>query len=261
MRREAQAVLLVLIGGTLLKISIAGSYLRYVRVGLRPFLIAAGVVLVAVGVATLWQVLARRPGLAGRQVARPSATTDSHNDAHHHDDAHHAGHRHGRFDVAWLLVLPVLGLLLIAPPPLGTYAASRSGTAAAAVPVSRLPPLPEGDPTRISVLDYAARAITDHGRTLRGRRVTMSGFLLAGDSGQWFLTRMVITCCAADASPVKVGLTGDVPDDLLVAGVWIEVVGRFTEQTTRDTVNDETIPYVQVETAHAIPAPKQQYVS
>jgi uncharacterized repeat protein (TIGR03943 family) len=236
-KRETQAVLLVLVGGTLLKISVAGTYVRYVRVGLRPYLIAAGVVMLAVAAATLWQVLVRRPS---------------------EEDDH--GHAHGRWDVAWLLLLPVVGLLLIAPPALGSFAAARSGTALPAANKSRFPPLPDGDPVRISVLDYASRAVYDHGHSLQGRQVLLSGFVLAGSGGQRYLVRMVITCCAADASPVKVALAGDVPADL-AAGGWIEVLGRYNDQTVADTVNDEKIPYLTVQTTRVIPAPKQQYDS
>ena len=41
--RQAQAVVLLLLGGAVLKASVTDMYLRYVKEGLRPFLIAAGV--------------------------------------------------------------------------------------------------------------------------------------------------------------------------------------------------------------------------
>jgi hypothetical protein len=91
--RQAQAVVLLLVGGAILRASLSDLYLRYVKEGLRPFLIAAGALLVASAIATLWYEL--RPKLAG----------------HSDDDGH--GHREPR--VAWLLVLPVFALLLVAP--------------------------------------------------------------------------------------------------------------------------------------------------
>ena len=42
MNRQAQAVVLLLLGGAVLKASVTDMYLRYVKEGLRPFLIAAG---------------------------------------------------------------------------------------------------------------------------------------------------------------------------------------------------------------------------
>jgi uncharacterized repeat protein (TIGR03943 family) len=161
--------------------------------------------------------------------------------------------------VAWLLVLPMAVLLLIAPSALGSYSASRSGTALAVSQNSDFPPLPSGDPVRLSVLDYASRAVFDQGRSLGGRQVTLSGFLLA-NAGGWYLTRMVITCCAADAQPIKVGLAGGVPAGL-AANNWLEVTGRYSTKVDHDGVNGETIPYLEVTAARPIAAPKQQYDS
>ncbi len=50
MRRETANVLLVLLGGALLKIAWNDTYLRYVKPSLLPFLVATGVVIVALGV-------------------------------------------------------------------------------------------------------------------------------------------------------------------------------------------------------------------
>jgi putative membrane protein len=232
--RQAQAVVLLLVGGAILRASFTDLYLRYVKEGLRPFLIAAGVVLVAAAVATLWYEL------------RPRRTAGDAHDDH--------GHREPR--VAWLMILPVLALLLVAPPALGSYAAGRSGTALQEV--SDFPALPDGDPAAITLLDYATRAVYDDGRSLGDRRVKISGFVLIGADGSPYLARMVLSCCAADARPVKVGLTGDVPADL-TADSWLEVVGTYTDKTTTDQVNDGVIPYIDVSQAKPIPAPHNQY--
>ena len=231
MRREFQALVLALVGGTLLKLAISGDYQRYVKVGLRPYLIAAALVVLVVAGLSLF-------------FARRSSSD-------------HHGHAHGRFDVAWLLVLPMLTVLLIAPPALGSFSASRSGTALASSS-SALGPLPEGDPVTLSVLEYASRAWYDHGHSLTGRHVALSGFVLPGDGGGWYLTRMVITCCAADAQPVKVGLSGSVPAGLK-ANDWIAVTGTYLERTDKDPVNGQPIPYLTVATSTPIPAPVRQY--
>jgi uncharacterized repeat protein (TIGR03943 family) len=241
--RQAQAVVLLLLGGAVLRASVTDLYLRYVKEGLRPYLIVAGVVLVVAAVMTLWYEL-RAP--------------------------REHGHREPR--VGWLLVLPVLGLLLVAPPALGPYAAGQAGTALSGQ--SDFPPLPAGDPARVTVLDYASRAVFDPkslagadsdrlhrpGRSLGGRRVKLTGFLAGGPDGTQYLARMVLSCCAADARPVKVGLTGDGPEPgQLSADTWIEVVGKYTNQTASDPVNGETIPYLDVESWQQVPAPKQPY--
>lgn len=266
MNRQAQAVVLLLVGGAILRTSFTDMYLRYVKSGLRPFLILAGVLLVATAVMTLWYELRgggfsekREPGgaadggaagVAGTPAvdapAEVSATVAP-------DDGH--GHSHEP-RVAWLLVLPVFALLLVAPPALGSYAASRAGTALQEV--SDFPPLPEGDPAKISVLDYASRAVFDQGRSIGDRSVLLTGFVLVGRDGRPYLARMIIACCAGDARPIKVGLSGDAPDGL-APDTWIEVTGRYVDRSDTDEVNGETIPYLEVIEWREVPAPVQQY--
>jgi uncharacterized repeat protein (TIGR03943 family) len=260
-RREAQSLVLLLVGGTLIKIAMAGTYARYVKVGLRPYLLAAGAVLALVAVASLAQALRAhlRPAAAGN--AGDDRGAGQEHEAHHDHD-HDDGHGHGQrgLDVAWLLLVPVLALLLVAPPPLGPSAAARSGTALTAPASSDFTPLPDGDPVRVSLVDYATRAVHDKGRSLADRRVAVSGFVLAGEGGQWYLARMVVACCAADARPVKVALAGDLPADLQPGG-WFEVTGRYLGRTAKDEVNAEAVPYLRVEAVRPIATPAQPYES
>ena len=244
MNRQAQGVVLFLVGGAILRASLTDLYLRYVKQGLRPFLIAAGVLLVAAAIATLWYEL-RKPA------------EDEHEDDGHEDDGH--GHAHGGPKVAWLLILPVLGLLLVAPPALGSYAANRSGTALQQTS-DDYAPLPAGDPVKISVLEYASRAVFDQGKSLGTRRVQLSGFLMASGDGTWYLTRMLLSCCAADARPIKVALSGQLPDGLAPDG-WLRVTGTYVATTAKDPVNGERIPYLDISEAEAIATPAEQYES
>ena len=93
-------MLLVLLGGALLKIAWNGTYLRYVKPSLLPFLVATGVVIVASGVLAITRDVRR---------GRPPDT----------------GHEHGGRS-PWLLVLPVLAIFLVAPPALGADKVTRS---------------------------------------------------------------------------------------------------------------------------------------
>ncbi|MFC7528620.1 TIGR03943 family putative permease subunit [Actinoplanes sp. GCM10030250] len=230
MNRQAQAVVLLLFGGAILKASLSDLYLRYVKEGLRPFLLVAGAVLVVTAVATLWYEL------------RPS---DDPPDHHHHEPR-----------VGWLLILPVLGLLLVAPPALGSFTAGQSGT----VPVtdSDYSELPTEDPAPIGLLDYASRALYDDGRSLAGRRVQLTGFVAAGEDGAPMLARIVVSCCAADGRPIKVGLSGgpvlDVP-----AGTWVRVTGTHSPKRGTDPVNQADIAYLEVTGWQPITPPKRPY--
>jgi putative membrane protein len=246
-KRDLHGLILALLGGTLVKLTVTGQYDRYVKATMRPYLFAAGLILLAVAAAALWPAVFRR--------------TAEHLNGHHedtgHDDGH--GHRHSRADMAWLLVVPAVVVLLIAPPAIGSYSAGRSGTALGAASSSDYPPLPAGDPVKVSVLDYASRAVFD-GRSLDGRHLQLSGFLLSNGPGGWYLTRMVITCCAADAQPIKVGLTGAVPADVQ-ANEWLQVTGGYTSRLDKDPINRQSIPYLSVASSTPIPAPAQQYDS
>ncbi|GGM84900.1 TIGR03943 family putative permease subunit [Dactylosporangium sucinum] len=244
MNRQAQAVILLLVGGAVLRASLTGQYLNYVKPSLQPYLIASGALLVVAGIFTLWYELRPNKGHA-------------HEHAHEHADDGH-GHGHGGPRVAWLLLAPVLGLLLVAPPALGSYAAGRSGSAL--VEKSDFAPLPAGDPVRISMLDYASRAVFDRGVSLGDRRVELTGFAMRGPGDAWLLARMMVSCCAADARPVKIALDGDLPDGL-ADEQWLRVTGRYTSRQIKDSVNGETIPYLEVSEVTLIPAPEEQYES
>ena len=234
MSRQVQGVLLLLFGGAILKSSLGDLYLRYVKEGLRPFLLAAGAVLVVAGLMTLWYEL-RAPG-----------------------DQDHGGHAHPEPRVGWLLLLPVLGLLLVAPPALGAFTAGQSGTVPVAAAASDYGPLPAGDPVEVSLLDYASRALYDDGRSLTGRRLRMTGFVATAADGAPMLARIVVSCCAADGRPIKIGLTGgpaiDVP-----AGSWVRVTGTHSPTRGTDPVNQAEIAYLAVEEWQPVAVPKQQY--
>lgn len=271
MKREAQGVLLLLLGGTLVKISLNGTYVRYVKEGLRPLLLLTGAALVVLAVVTLWQVLqpvakaASSPpeivddsGASGPLNHARSASADVVDQGVDQGDGDGPGY--GQPRAGWLLLVPALALLLVAPPAVGAFQANRNGTALSAVADSDFAPLPAGDPVRLSVLDYASRAVFDRGRSLESRRVKLTGFIIPGPGGQPYLARMMVTCCAADARPIKVGLTGLVPADL-AENQWVEVVGGYTARADRDAVNGDVIPYLQVSSSREIPAPEQQYES
>jgi uncharacterized repeat protein (TIGR03943 family) len=228
---QAQGVVLLLLGGAVLRAVLTDMHLRYVKESLGPFLIGAGALLVAAAVMTLY-----------------------HN---WHDHGHGSGDHH-RPRVGWLLLLPVLGLLFVAPPALGSYAAGQAGTVLSSEGSADYAPLPAGDPVEIGVLDYASRAIYDRGASLGERRVRLVGFLAPGPDGTPYLARMILACCAADGRPIKVGLTGNSPAGR-PADTWVRVTGRYTDRSDADPVNGEKIPFLDVEEWEQVRPPKQQY--
>ncbi|MFF3447926.1 TIGR03943 family putative permease subunit [Streptomyces sp. NPDC002667] len=266
MNRQAQAAVLFLVGAAVLHASVTDLYLRYVKAGLRPLLLAAGVVLIVTALATVWYEIrdhrkaaavtdadahaagheGELAGAEGREGADPDKDADGHGHGH--------GHREPR--ISWLLVLPLLALILVAPPALGSYSAMRAGTALQA-PFGYAK-LPAGDPVTLGLVDYASRAAYDHGRSIGGRQVKVIGFVALDRAGAPYLVRMALNCCAADAQPVKIGLSGRIPP-VLRPDTWLEVTGRYTARRTKDPVNGGVIPYLQVATAKPVPTPHDPY--
>ncbi|MFF4270224.1 TIGR03943 family putative permease subunit [Streptomyces sp. NPDC001536] len=227
MNRHAQSAVMFLLGATLLHAGSTDLYLRYVKAGLQPLLLLSGAVLIAAAVATLWYE--RRGGHA----------------EHHHEPR-----------VSWLLALPVLALVLVAPPALGSYSAMRTGTALQQA--YGYEDLPAEGPLRLGVADYAGRAVYDHGRSLRNREIKVTGFVALDPAGHPYLVRMTLNCCAADAQPVKVALTGTIPP-VLRPDSWLEVTGTYTPQRTKDPVNNGPIPYLKVASSRPVAAPTDPY--
>ena len=250
MNRDTQNVLLVLLGGALVKIASTDLYLRYVKPGNQWYLLTAGaVILVLAGAALLrdaWLARAAHPRRRGGGA---------------HDHAHHHAHDHGEPHSPWLLLLPVLAIFLVAPPALGVDSVQRSAAGnsvrGAADPADgRFMPLPAGQAPELRLSDFVARAVWDGSGGsggLAGRDVTLTGFVVHR-AGSAELARLVITCCAADARPMTVRLTGapDVP-----SGTWLRVRARLLPGSA--TVADGYTPSVRVLDAEPVPAPAEAY--
>ncbi|MFC4503836.1 MULTISPECIES: TIGR03943 family putative permease subunit [Streptomyces] len=207
MRRFVQVALLVLSGLGLLQTSLfTEEYLRYVKAGMRPLLVASGVLLVVLGVLEAW--------------------ASWRGEREHGEEGGH-GHDHsGVPRVAWLLFLPVLSLLFYAPPALGSYTASREpAKVVATVDDDGFDPLPKTSPLPITLTDFTIRVQQDRSLAIKGRAVRMTGFASPASSaggGGWYLTRIVVSCCAADAATLKVRVYGIA---MPKADTWVTVTG------------------------------------
>ncbi|MEU8905122.1 TIGR03943 family putative permease subunit [Streptomyces mirabilis] len=211
MKRPLQVTLLVLSGLGLLHASLFTDLsLRFVKEGMRPILVASGVLLLVLGVAEAWS-------------SQKPVSDDADGHGHDQDDGH--GHDHSTVPrIAWLLFLPALSLLFYAPPALGAYTAAREAPKAVAEQ-RYFDPLPATSPIPLTLTQFTSRVQQDHKRDIGGRSVRMTGFVTPDKGADgWYLTRIIFTCCAADAQSVKVRIHGAAA---LPANTWVTVTGTW----------------------------------
>jgi uncharacterized repeat protein (TIGR03943 family) len=215
-RRYGPAVLLALVGAAILRVSLLSElYLRYVQAGLRPYLVISGVTLVLLAVAVALVTRAAE-GDEGDEADEGAPEPEPHDHDHGHGPA---GPR-----VAWFLTLPALALLLFPPPALGSYSAEREADRRAAQGVGTFPSLPAGDPVDLALGEFGSRAVYDSGRSLQGRTVRLTGFVTRDADGTWYVTRLLVSCCAADATTAKAEVRGAQAPPV---DTWVTVTGTW----------------------------------
>ncbi|MBY4035640.1 TIGR03943 family protein [Rhodococcus fascians] len=242
MKREVQNVLLFLFGGAIVKISLDGSFVRYVKPSLHPYLLIAGVLIVVLAAASIVA-----------DIRRGGPT-----DGHDHDARPY-----------WLLLVPIAVILLVAPPALGVSAVGdRSVDAVSTHEKTPFPPLPDGQAPDVPLLDVVQRAVRDSEDSLDGREISVTGFAVAtanggsprvdGTTDGLDLARVLIICCAADARSIRIHLDSnstaleDVPD-----GTWLQLTGTVDASTATEAT--AFTPTMTVSTARRIDPPTNTY--
>ncbi len=228
-----------LCAATLVRIAISGEYLNFVRPSMRIPLLISGVLLAAVAIAEALGFLAQGDELT--------------------DNDHHAHEEHGDSRVAWLLLIPVVTLLVFAPPSLSGWGASRqTNNRTAGQDWSPLTITP-GQPVELSMRDFVGRALDGDASTVKGVTVRLTGFVTAEDGDAFTIVRYSIACCAADALASSVRVTG-LP---LVAGSsksssqstqlrWVSVTGILTGV-------DGVLPTLHADNVQEVQQPRDPY--
>ncbi|MFF5649020.1 TIGR03943 family putative permease subunit [Streptomyces collinus] len=252
MRRYGPAVLLALVGAAILRVSLFSElYLRYVQAGLRPYLVVSGAALVLLGAAVA--VVTNR---AGEEHGDGDGDDHGDTDGHGNGDGH-AGHGHGPGGprVAWFLTLPALALLLFPPPALGSYSAEREAAQRAARGVGTFPALPSGNPVDLTLGEFGSRAVYDSGRSLKGRTVRLTGFVTRGGDGTWYVTRLLVSCCAADATSAKAEVRGAQAPPV---DTWVTVTGTWHPEGGLGS-DAAWPPVVDARSVRQVPQPDSPY--
>ena len=223
MNTRTQSFLLLLFGGVLIHLATGDALLNYVRPVARPWVLIAGAAIVIVSVV---------------QLVLSSKLTET-----------DVGSRNG-----WLILMPVLVLLLIAPPALGAFTARRDPVTVAAPPHpdTPFPALTGPSPHQLKLGDFVLRVLWDSARTVTGQNVAIDGFVVEQRPDGFILARLVITCCAADARPLEVLIRSSVhpqPDS------WVDVTGSYSGL---DPATSE-LPTLAAGHVTAIPTPANPY--
>ncbi len=236
MSREAENVLLLLVGIATAMITVGGAYTRYVKPAMLPWLIVTAVVIIGLALISI-----------GVDIRRGSAV-----------DHDHDGHsQHG--SVAWMLILPVVVLIFVTPPALRPQAAAPKVTAVSTDVLRRpFPALPAGRAPEVSIPDVMTRAAQDTAGTLDDRLITVIGFTLPRQGGV-DLGRVVLICCAADAQLARVHLGGSMAAELssYPEQTWLKVEGTVAPRTADG--DSTSIPTLEVASATRIAAPANVY--
>ncbi len=141
----APLTFVVAVGGIALRLGVTSAALVYVKPGQRPLLVIAGLSLIVIG------------GAATRDTLHPRLASQA---------AHQAP------GVAWLFMLVVFTVLLVAPPRLGAFAAGRQSGRQVVEDQTQFAPLVPAP------VDGAVElSLFDEERSLEGKRVRLVGFV------------------------------------------------------------------------------------
>jgi len=286
MNRETQSIVVMLFGGVLVGITTSGRFTSYVKPGFGPLLLTAGIVLLVIGLLSLGQTVISEVRRARRRAGgAPADGAPGDGDPGDSIDAH--GHSHQGSRAPWLILAPVLVLLLVAPTALGADAVSRNAGSQAIAGLDAAPsavrsydgyafndgsgsvqdskgrrtmqfdPLPAGADPVISLKDFVMRTLYEAEPLITTTPVTLVGFVApAGDGfhGGYTLARLTISCCAADASPIRVHIDGNAP---FPVNSWVAVVGTAVDGSATDANN--FVPTVTVSSLQQVRQPSDPY--
>jgi uncharacterized repeat protein (TIGR03943 family) len=253
MSREAGGLLVTVTGVVAVRLVLSGRFLSYLQPGMRWPLTIAGLVMIVLGAATLLGSL--RGGSQSGDGDGAAVVEEATADRHHH----HAGIGPR---VSWLLALPVLAVLVVAPAPLGADAARRESDIARVAPVANagFAPLapPRDGAVDLTMNQFLARAYYDEEDSLAGQPIRLTGFVVndtvVPDGYQ--LTRFQLSCCAADAFAVQVAVHGAPP---LADDTWVEVVGEWVPPDDPTARGVDRGADIALASAQVVPAPENPY--
>ncbi len=239
MNRIGRAAVMLALGGITARLLLNGGFGWFVQQRMRLPLWGATIVLLVFGAYELWKG-------SGDERRDPESTRWP------------VGPR-----IGWMMVLPLVVLISVAPTGLGAAAAGRVDAYTPEATTDAFEPLDtSAGPVEMRVFDFLDRALWDENRSLEGVPVRLEGLVVNDDAVDdgFKLTRFMVSCCAADGIPLQVTLhdTGaPLADDEWVV---VDVVWRPPEVPYQDAEGDWAVE-ADVVSLTVSDAPKDPYES
>lgn len=124
-------------------------------------------------------------------------------------------------------------------------------------PTMSFPALPAGKDPTLTIKDFVMRALYDGGGSVSNNDITVIGFIApAGDgyAGGFSLARMTISCCAADASPMRLHVVGTAT---YPSNTWVTAV--VSAQAGTASAENDYVPTVDLTSMTQISQPPDPY--
>ena len=223
MRQRDGAILTMVCGALAVEVALTEQFLKFVRPGMRPYIVASGLALIVIAVPVL---IATRWGGGARGEGGDSSGSARHA---------HAGSR-----VGWLLLAPLLVAVIIAPGTFGSWAAARQRGVTFAIhrdfdfgAYLRTQQVAGVKPS-LKLIDFLEVASQRNQRELLAKvDIEIKGFVsheVDDPPGTFRINRFAIGCCAGDASLMQVEVRGARTEPSVDA--WISATIRFSGTLT-----------------------------
>jgi uncharacterized repeat protein (TIGR03943 family) len=181
---------------------------------------------------------------------------------HHHDHEHDQEHAVSPVNLMIMLIPLLIGILIPARP-LGASSISTKGftISSALISAQVVSHQFETESEQRNILDWVTLFdVEDDLQPLMGQQASVVGFVYQDErlpKGQFFVSRIVISCCAADGFPV--GMIVDWPEAaLLKQDTWVRVSGPLDK--THFDKQPQAIPFIRAKTVEVVAQPAYPYL-
>lgn len=280
-----RAGILLFVGVVTGRLIIDGGFGWFVQQRMRYPLAAAAIILLLFGLYELFAAGSRSATTANGDRHGDHDHPDHDHDGEPHDHAYDSDHEHEHAvaefaeaaaerrelvrtkagpNIGWLLALPLLVLMSVAPTALGAEAADRVDAYIPTEATNRFSALePTSEPLEMRVIEFLDRAAWDTERSLEDTVVRLEGLVVNDPAvpDGFKLTRFMVSCCAADGIPLQVTVRNT--GTPLENDTWVvaDLIWRPPAIPYQEIEGDWTVEADAVQISPIVGVPKDPYES